>query len=160
MDHWIIHSFLGRGSSQTLPRGTKPEHPCHTAMDITQGDAMAEELDPQILQLIKHKVPPNYLVIHLGSNYLVTPNLTSKKFIQVIQCSFLRYNALLPNTKLVWSHILPRRYWHRAQLNTWQKRYTRNVKEKYLKIYHICGWGCNFICKHIRCQSGLVKIWW
>lgn len=120
MDHWIIHSFLGRGSSQTSSRGTKPEHPCHTAMEITKG-MQWQELDPQILQLIKHDVPPNYLAIHLGSNYLVTPNLTSKKYIQVIQCSFLRYNTLLPNTKLVWSHILPRRYWHRAPMNTGKK---------------------------------------
>lgn len=120
MDHWIIHSFLGRGSSQTLPRGAKPEHPCHTAMEITHGDAMTG-IRPTILQLIKPEVPPNYLVIHLGSNDLVTPNLPSKKFIQNIQCSFLRYNTLLLNTKLVWSHILPRRYWHRAPLNTEKK---------------------------------------
>lgn len=94
-----------------------------------------QELDPQILQLIKHEVPPNYLVIHLGSNDLVTPNLTSKKFIEEIQCSFLRYNALLPNTKLVWSHILPRRYWHGAPLNSGKnidkkrKRINKNISK-------------------------------
>lgn len=76
-----------------------------------------QQLDPHILKLLRTATPPNFLVIHLGSNDLTTTGLTSKKLIEEIQCSFLRYNVLLPNTKLIWSSILPRLYWHGAPLN-------------------------------------------
>lgn len=63
------------------------------------------QLDQEILQLIQRKLPPNYILIHFGLNDLVNPELTSKRFIQEIQCSCLRYNALLPNTKLLYGPI-------------------------------------------------------
>lgn len=79
------------------------------------------QLDPEIMKLLKHYSPPKILIIHLGSNDLVTEGLTSKKFVEEITCSLLRYNALLPNTKLVWSAILPRLYWHGAPLGSGHK---------------------------------------
>lgn len=79
------------------------------------------ELDPHILKLLKNSPPPDFLVIHLGSNDLTTEGLTSKKLIKEIECTFLRYNALMPDTTLVWSAILPRLYWHGAPLNSGKK---------------------------------------
>jgi hypothetical protein len=70
------------------------------------------QLDPAIMDLLKRKAPPNYLMIHLGSNDLAKSEITSKKLVEEIKCSLLRYNALLSNTTLVWSSILPRLYWH------------------------------------------------
>lgn len=97
------------------------------------------QLDPEILQLIKQQQPPNYILIHLGSNDLVTPGLTSKKFIQEIQCSFLRNNALLSNNKLILSHILSRRYWHGDLLNS-----GRNIDKKRKKINKAIS---KFVCE-------------
>jgi hypothetical protein len=70
------------------------------------------QLDPTIMDLLKRKAPPNYLMLHLGSNDLAKTEITSKKLVEEIKCSLLRYNALLSNTTLVWSSILPRLYWH------------------------------------------------
>lgn len=66
------------------------------------------DLDPFVLHLLKSFPPPDILVIHLGSNDLVSEELNSKILGQEIQCTFLRYHALMPQTILVWSNILPR----------------------------------------------------
>lgn len=79
------------------------------------------QLDPDTMKLLKHSSPPNVMLIHLGSNNPVTEGLTSKKFVQDMNCSLLRYNAVLPKTKLVWSSILPRLYWHGAPLQSGHK---------------------------------------
>lgn len=76
---------------------------------------------PDTMKLLKHSSPPNVMLIHLGSNNPVTEGLTSKKFVQDMNCSLLRYNAVLPKTKLVWSSILPRLYWHDAPLQSGHK---------------------------------------
>ena len=75
------------------------------------------DLDPCILHLLKSLPPPDVLVIHLGSNDMVSEELSSKILVQEIQCTFLRYRSLMPQTKLVWSHILPRLYWHGVPLS-------------------------------------------
>lgn len=71
-----------------------------------------QQLDPLVMDLLRKYPAPRFMVIHLGSNDLVTPGLTGKKLVEEIKCSFLRYNALIPQTTLVWSSILPRLYWH------------------------------------------------
>jgi hypothetical protein len=53
---------------------------------------------------------PNILVIQLGSNDLGI--LKGKELIELIRLDVLRLRPLLPNIILVWSEILPRRYWH------------------------------------------------
>lgn len=62
---------------------------------------------------IKFIPPPNLLVIQLGSN-----DLGKKKGCELIndmKRDLLRLHLLLPNTKIVWSDILMRRYWHVAE---------------------------------------------
>lgn len=61
---------------------------------------------------------PNFLVIHIGSNDLTTPDLTGKTIIEDIKCKIARCQALFQNVCIVWSSILPRRYWHYAPLNS------------------------------------------
>ena len=53
---------------------------------------------------------PNILVIQLGSNDIGI--LKGKELIELIRLDVLRLRTLLPNAILVWSEILPRRYWH------------------------------------------------
>lgn len=65
-------------------------------------------LSPCTLHLLKSHPPPDILVIYLGSNDLVSEELNSKIPRQDIQCTFLRYDSLMPQTKLVWSSIFPR----------------------------------------------------
>lgn len=86
------------------------------------------------------------MLIHLGSNDLVTKGLTSKKFAEEINCSLLRYNALLPKTKLVWSSILPRLYWHGAPLQSGHKidKKRRKINNHVKKLITELGVGCNF----------------
>jgi hypothetical protein len=73
-------------------------------------------LDPFILHLLKSLPPPDILVIPYGSNDLASEEVTSKVLCQEIQCTFLRYQALLPHTKLVWSNILPKLFWYGVPL--------------------------------------------
>lgn len=110
MDTGLLNPFLGwrAGRKLNLPACIK----WHSIIGRHW-----QQLDPHILQLMRNSTPPEFLVIHLGSNDVTTGGLASKKLIEEIQCTFLRYNALLPNTKVVWSSILPRLYWLGAPLN-------------------------------------------
>ena len=58
---------------------------------------------------------------------------TTIKFTKEIQCSLLRFHALMPSTTLIWSSILPSLYWHGAPLNCGGKidRKRRNVNHKH-----------------------------
>lgn len=71
-----------------------------------------EELIPKIEQNIASLPPPTILVIQLGSNDLGIKK--SFELIDDIKTDLLRIMMLLPDTKIVWSDILMRRYWHNA----------------------------------------------
>ena len=51
-------------------------------------------------------------MIQLGSNDL--GSVTSVNLIHNIEIDLLRLHMLLPQTKIIWSEILQRRYWHTA----------------------------------------------
>ena len=56
--------------------------------------------------------PPKFLMIHLGSNDLVP--LKGKELIESVKLTILRFNALMPNTTIIWSELLPRLFWFGA----------------------------------------------
>lgn len=56
--------------------------------------------------------PPAMIIIQLGSNDLV--KVKTLELIQNIERDILRLHLLLPNTRIVWSEMLMRRYWHGA----------------------------------------------
>ena len=56
--------------------------------------------------------PPAMIIIQLGSNDLV--KVKTLELIQNIERDILRLHLLLPNTRIVWSEMLIRRYWHGA----------------------------------------------
>lgn len=76
-----------------------------------------EDLERKIESLLKVNAFPDVIIIHLGSNDLasIAKPITSFELIRNIECSVLRFRSLIPNIKLVWSDILPRRYWHGAK---------------------------------------------
>jgi hypothetical protein len=75
-------------------------------------------LGPPILELVflsaqytieDPKNPPTtYMIIHCGSNDLT--EVKTAHLIHDISADIIRFKLLLPNTKIVWSDILMRRY--------------------------------------------------
>jgi hypothetical protein len=49
------------------------------------------------------------MIIHCGSNDLTEVKIAD--LIHDISADIIRFKLLLPNTKIVWSDILMRRYW-------------------------------------------------
>jgi lysophospholipase L1-like esterase len=62
--------------------------------------------------LLRRHPPPKFVVIQLGSNDLGT--IKGWQLAENIICDILRIHVLIPNTLIVWSDILQRRYWHNA----------------------------------------------
>ena len=52
------------------------------------------------------------MIVQLGSNDLAERN--SVDLTNDIKADILRIKLLLPNTRVIWSEILMRRYWHKA----------------------------------------------
>ena len=77
-----------------------------------------DKLDTEMDTIFRQDKYPKFVLIHCGSNDLTTEGMTGKYIIEKIKTSFLRYKALFSKTILIWSSILPRRYWHYAPLGT------------------------------------------
>ena len=72
-----------------------------------------EQFDSLFENKLKSSPPPNYLLVHLGSNDLgLIPGI---ELFHPIKCSFLRCKVLAPNMTIIWSDMLPRLYWHNAK---------------------------------------------
>ena len=67
---------------------------------------------PTFDRLLGSRPPPDFVLIQLGSNDL--GSVTSVNLIHNIEIDLLRLHMLLPQTKIIWSEILQRRYWHTA----------------------------------------------
>ncbi|CAC5401645.1 unnamed protein product [Mytilus coruscus] len=72
-----------------------------------------KNLLPSVEENLRCYPAPQILTIHLGSNDLGL--IKGKKLIEQIRLDIMRLHVLLPNLSLVWSEILPRRYWHLAE---------------------------------------------
>jgi lysophospholipase L1-like esterase len=90
-----------------------------------------EAFDPQFENQLKHYPPPDYLVVHLGSNDLGI--VSAIELFDSIKCSLLRCKVLAPNLTIIWSDILPRLYWHNAKdaskIEAVRKNLNRKVKQ-------------------------------
>ena len=80
---------------------------------------------------LKSNPPPNYFVVHLGSND--SDILPGAQLFQSIECSFLRCKLLAPNMSIIWSDMLPCLYWHNfksaARVDSMRKEVNRKVKQ-------------------------------
>ncbi|CAG2209864.1 unnamed protein product [Mytilus edulis] len=70
------------------------------------------DFNAKVLHAVEKFSPPAMIVIQLGSNDLV--KVKTLELIQNIERDILRLHLLLPNTRIVWSEMLMRRYWHGA----------------------------------------------
>ena len=59
---------------------------------------------------VKSYPRPDYLIIQAGSNDLGV--VKGKELIENIRADIMRLAILYPDLKIIWSDILPRRYWH------------------------------------------------
>ncbi|CAC5370416.1 unnamed protein product [Mytilus coruscus] len=71
------------------------------------------EFNAKVSHAVDKFSPPAMIVIQLGSNDLV--KVKTLELIQNIERDILRLHLLLPNTRIVWSEMLMRRYWHDAK---------------------------------------------
>jgi hypothetical protein len=72
-----------------------------------------KELNDTVARALDRFPPPAYMIIHCGSNDLT--EVKTADLIHDISADIIRFKLLLPNTKIVWSDILMRRYWHKAR---------------------------------------------
>lgn len=90
-----------------------------------------QDFDPLFESKLKTNPPPDYLIVHLGSNDLGLA--TSLELFHSIKCSFLRCKLLAPNLSIIWSDMLPRLYWHNAsdasKVEAARKNINRKVKQ-------------------------------
>lgn len=139
-----------------------------------------EDLSNILTDKLKDKLPPNYLVIHLGSNDMTSHKL--KDLMSNIECTILRIKTLLPQTKIIWSDILQRCYWHgaksqtkvegnRKRVNSFARNFIRReggfsirhdrINVKQIQLYrhdgvHLSNLGNSIFIKDM--QSGLAEI--
>lgn len=78
-----------------------------------KGGMMWAELLKRVEDNMSSLPPPCLLIIQLGSNDLGIGN--SFELIEDMKRDLLRIMLLLPDTKIMWSDILMRRYWHVAR---------------------------------------------
>lgn len=93
-----------------------------------------DSLSPTVEKLLKDNPPPLMIVIQLGSNDMGNEKIVG--LIKSIKCDILRLRCLIPNTMIVWSDILMRRYWHTAisgkSMELARKRVNSDIK-KFMK---------------------------
>ena len=79
--------------------------------------------------LMRVENPPDYIVLHVGGNGLgyVKVGFLRNRIKNIIR----KFRALLPNTRIIWSEILPRNQWryskNHAAMNRARKRINSSI---------------------------------
>ena len=109
------------------------------------------DLIPTIEGLLDDQSPPDFIVIQLGSNDLGSRSGTNLMI--NIEMDLLRLNVLLPSTRIIWSEIFQRRYWHTAMngkaIERARKRVNLAVKNIVLSIGGYIIRHCNIRAREI-----------
>ena len=95
-----------------------------------------ENLLPRIKLLLKVRNQPNYLLIHCGANDLGATPL--KQLMVEMKTTLEIIQRLLPNTKLIWSQLLPRLVWRQSEnsdaMNKSVKRLNSHIAAEIVKM--------------------------
>lgn len=127
---YSIPFWAGHHAATYRPGGSNLNLPATTTYVGRRGMCW-DELDKAISEYLARYPLPNFLLPHLGSNDLTTPELTGIQLIHKIQCSLYRYNVLLPNTTLIFSSMLAKLYWHGVPPTAVKQRLTpKDLKSK------------------------------
>ncbi|XP_078315322.1 uncharacterized protein LOC111107615 [Crassostrea virginica] len=90
----------------------------------------------KIKTLLKVNDKPQYLILHCGANDVGSTPL--KSLIQNIKTSLGKIQLLLPNTKIIWSQLLPRRQWRYSvdvkAMNKSLKRLNSSIAAEVVKM--------------------------
>lgn len=98
--------------------------------------------------------PPDLLFFYVGSNDLTSNCVTSKSFIHTAQCTLYRYHALWPNTRLVWSCLLSRRYWHYVPLEYGSTINKKRVRMNKVMKKSMCSKLMGYSIEHDHNNTG------
>ncbi|XP_048237605.1 uncharacterized protein LOC125372305 isoform X2 [Haliotis rufescens] len=110
---WMVgSSYMARARQYLLLKGTSPNQP--RMLWLARGEMRWKELDTILDAQVKAtRRNPRALIIHLGSNDLCS--VKGSQLYLDMAASILRIQLQLPDTKIIVSSILPRRYWHDAR---------------------------------------------
>ncbi|XP_071097708.1 uncharacterized protein [Haliotis cracherodii] len=113
VDIWMVgSSYMARARQYLLLKGTSPNQP--RMLWLARGGMRWKELDTILDAQVKAtRRSPRALIIHLGSNDLCSVK-GSQLYLDMV-ASILRIQLQLPDTKIIVSSMLPRRYWHDAR---------------------------------------------
>lgn len=78
-----------------------------------KGGMVWSELYKKIKALLKVNDSPHYLILHCGGNDI--GNISLRILIQIFKRTLEKIQLLLPNTKIIWSQLLPRRNWRYSE---------------------------------------------
>ena len=78
---------------------------------------MWEDLLPKVKHLMKLNDPPVYLILHCGANDVgnVENGYDTKTLIQDMKLVLDKIRCLMPEVKIVWSQLLPRKEWRYSE---------------------------------------------
>ena len=124
--YWAARRTGGRSGGPKLGLQIK----CYTLHWLGKRGMQWKELIPTFDEYLLTRPRSQVLLIQLGSNDLAI--LKSNELIELIRLDVLRLQVLFPELILIWSEILPRRYWHFADnqvlLENTRKRTNTAVK--------------------------------
>lgn len=93
------------------------------------------EIYKKIKSLLKVNDAPRYLILHCGANDV--GNIPLKDLIQQMKMTLGRIKLLLPDTKLIWSQLLPRIKWkysvHMEAMNKAIQRLNNSIASEVIK---------------------------
>ena len=120
--HQIFHCVLGTEKRTFKIPGSKPWSSEQRGLHplVFKRGMLWSEFNPTVSKLIARFPPPAMIIIQLGSN-----DLGTCKSIDLIQN--IEMCLLLHSTRIIWSDILMRKYWHCAHNGTAIERARKRI---------------------------------
>ncbi|XP_045198220.2 uncharacterized protein LOC123552551 [Mercenaria mercenaria] len=118
---WILGSSLVRGAYQRLcyrPDGINLGLYKYIGAKLLwdfMGGMRIHHLEQSVGYILEFNETPDYLIIHCGGNDI--GSMTSAAIIGQLRCILNKLHLKMPETKIIWSQILPRRTWRYVEVH-------------------------------------------